>query len=649
MENQLQSISKIFTEKLFRIPDYQRGYAWTEKQLKEYWNDIIQLENDKNHYVGVLTLEKVPTEIYDLWSDDKWIIESKSFEPYYIVDGQQRLTTTIILIQAITETLNKKDELNYSTADEIRKRYIFESKDKGISRSYIFGYEKDNPSYEFLKTKIFNENSTSGYKNEITIYTHNLEYAKHFFVNKLKNLPIKEKEAIFKKTTQNLLFNIYAITNDIDVFVAFETMNNRGKPLTNLELLKNRLIYLSTKIKADENDKIALRKIINDGWKGIYHYLGLNKENPLKDDVFLNAHRELYFGKEMFSEEDIDLERHLRRHYSIRGGLEDFLLDVKFNLKNVYEDGDNKITIDYIKNYVESLQNAVIIWYNIKNPTLSNIFSDKEKSLLDKISRVRTGRFSTLLLSIFLKKPTVATKIKVLEKIEMLGFLMNFYFLKHGIENIDFSMVAIKIHSGEKTISDLIKQLDNKINEFLKQEDLSSKIAEVFRNPGGFYYWDGIRYFLFEYELSLKEKSKAKKYKINWDEYIDEQDDYITVEHIYPQTPQKDCWTKVFNKYGIKERRALKNSLGNLVPLSKPKNSSLQNKCFIDKINNDHNYVGFRYGSYSENEISGLSEWTPTSIKERGIKLLKFMEKRWGLDFENDDNRIDILNLNFLK
>lgn len=55
MDNQLQSISKIFTEKLFRIPDYQRGYAWTEKQLKDFWNDIIQLEESKNHYVGVLT------------------------------------------------------------------------------------------------------------------------------------------------------------------------------------------------------------------------------------------------------------------------------------------------------------------------------------------------------------------------------------------------------------------------------------------------------------------------------------------------------------------------------------------------------------------------------------------------------------------
>ncbi|HNM26479.1 MAG TPA: DUF262 domain-containing protein [Saprospiraceae bacterium] len=87
MDSQLQSISKIFTEKLYRIPDYQRGYAWTEKQLKDYWGDILQLEEGKNHYVGVLTLERVPKEKYSKWEEDNWIIKSKSFEPYYVVQS----------------------------------------------------------------------------------------------------------------------------------------------------------------------------------------------------------------------------------------------------------------------------------------------------------------------------------------------------------------------------------------------------------------------------------------------------------------------------------------------------------------------------------------------------------------------------------
>src|SRR5690554_5472287 len=124
METNLLSVSKIFTERLFRIPDYQRGYAWTERQLKDFWNDIIQLEDDKNHYTGVLTLENVPIKKFEEWEDDLWIIKSRSYEPYYIVDGQQRLTTTIVLIQTILEEASKFGELNFTPITDIRKKFI---------------------------------------------------------------------------------------------------------------------------------------------------------------------------------------------------------------------------------------------------------------------------------------------------------------------------------------------------------------------------------------------------------------------------------------------------------------------------------------------------------------------------------------------
>lgn len=71
---QLISISKIFNEKIYRIPDYQRGYAWTLKEIKDFWGDLQRLEADKNHYVGVLTLEEVKKEKYTKWIDDLWII-----------------------------------------------------------------------------------------------------------------------------------------------------------------------------------------------------------------------------------------------------------------------------------------------------------------------------------------------------------------------------------------------------------------------------------------------------------------------------------------------------------------------------------------------------------------------------------------------
>ncbi len=62
------------------------------------------------------------------------------------------------------------------------------------------------------------------------------------------------------------MFNIHEIEDDYDVFVAFEIIKNRGKKLTNLELLKNRLIYLTTlynKEILEEQNEVALREMIN--------------------------------------------------------------------------------------------------------------------------------------------------------------------------------------------------------------------------------------------------------------------------------------------------------------------------------------------------------------------------------------------------
>ena len=75
MESTLCTLSKLFTEKLFRIPDYQRGYSWTEKQLKDFWTDIDQITSDQKHYTGVLTLESVKEKTWLRWDDDTWAIE----------------------------------------------------------------------------------------------------------------------------------------------------------------------------------------------------------------------------------------------------------------------------------------------------------------------------------------------------------------------------------------------------------------------------------------------------------------------------------------------------------------------------------------------------------------------------------------------
>ena len=246
MNEQLKSLTKLFSDVLFRIPDFQRGYAWTKKEVEEFWNDLIRLKTGRNHYVGVLTLEPVKSEKYSFWLDDQWLIESKNYKPYYIVDGQQRLTTSIILIAAIVDIMEKRniDKLNYTTREKIIEKFIYEEKDLSSNKTFLFCYEQDNPSYSFLIKNIYCQSDLVTHA-EYTLYNNNLYLAKTFFLKKLEQMSDNEIENVFRKISQNFLFNTYEISNDIDVYVSFETMNNRGKRLSRLELLKNRLIYIS--------------------------------------------------------------------------------------------------------------------------------------------------------------------------------------------------------------------------------------------------------------------------------------------------------------------------------------------------------------------------------------------------------------------
>ena len=54
-----KSLDSLFKEKLLRIPDYQRGYAWRREQLKDFWEDLVNLAEGRSHYTGVLTLKAI--------------------------------------------------------------------------------------------------------------------------------------------------------------------------------------------------------------------------------------------------------------------------------------------------------------------------------------------------------------------------------------------------------------------------------------------------------------------------------------------------------------------------------------------------------------------------------------------------------------
>lgn len=651
MDDQLITLSKIFTERIFRIPDYQRGYAWNEKQLKDFWNDIQQLEPKSNHYTGVLTLETVTEEAYKKWEDDGWIIDSKNYQPFYVVDGQQRLTTSIILIQVIIETIKDESRLNYTQKQEIQRKFIFDTKmDSAVSRSYIFGYEKDNPSYEFLKTKIFGERSSTNEFQE-TVYTNNLQRAKDFFQERIKPMEFPDVENLYRKVTQHLLFNTFTITNDVDVCVAFETMNNRGKPLSYLELLKNRLIYLSLKFPVSDHDKNALRSAINSCWKDVYHYLGRNREQPLRDDDFLATHGITYFGLSKEVEAEIYTVSY-RKLINFDYGSE--LLENRFITKNMAEGtpDNQRVTVNSVYNYVNSLQDAVRLWYQIWNPLGSDLPHDV-KIWLDKMYRLKSAGANFLILSFFQQESSTPKRVEFLKALERTTFLSRLYAGSWSSRPARIAMELVEISSAlgtrQTTTDKVIKQLKEMGDKVSKDHDYLKGVVTEF-NTNGFYDWEGIYYFLFEYNLDLQQRSKTDRAKIFWAEFHEPKKDHITVEHIFPRQARHPSWQEHFGMFTQKQRTALRNSLGNLLPLSRPKNSSLSNKTFdLKKTGSGDSIVGYMFGSYSENEVCREPVWGPDQIFARGMKLVNFLERRWDIKIGDQEVHKKMLGLAFLE
>lgn len=696
----LKSLNEIFNNTLYRIPDYQRGYAWTPIQLKDFWDDLYNLNEDKQHYTGVLTVKGVPSTVSNSsqWNDEQWLIKDRGYKAYYVVDGQQRLTTSIILIQALVEIIssldkNKEAELSSMylgsfSLKELTETFLHISKPPhNIIRTYKFGYESDNPSFHFLRHRIFNENG--GGTVDETFYTLNLENAKTFFIQKIKGVLDIEGEdelvRIFKKLTVNFRFNLYEIEEDFDVFVAFETMNNRGKKLSNLELLKNRLIYLTTLYDEKElrdDDRIALRIKIDAAWKEVYYQLGRNKSHPLNDDDFLMAHWIMHFQYSRKKGTDY-INFLLNEHFTPKNifekieiavtGLEEFEVVTDSEDESDEETEDSTETQVYIsklkpgeiEDYITSLQSAAVHWYNTFNPVNNTDLTKKEQLWIDRLNRLGIAYFRPLVTASYLNEDIdEKDRVKLLTAIErfiFLGFRVSRSFSTY--RNSEFYRAARLVANGEMEVEEVVQLLEKRLSFSFYEWEVDGKtyfdkdyfqkyINKHFQNGGGYYWWNGLRYFLYEYEMELVRQRGSQK--IDWSLFIKTEGDKVSIEHIYPQTPTKPCWTKAFADFKKKEQNILQGSLGNLLPLSCSINSSLQNDCFQDKkhpkLDEKGNKIrlGYNNGSHSEIEVSTYTDWDFESILDRGIKMLRFMEQRWKISIGEDSDLAEMLGLDFL-
>jgi uncharacterized protein with ParB-like and HNH nuclease domain len=625
-----KNLTDLFNTRVFRIPDYQRDYAWVEKQLTELWDDLDEIQEVngglKKHYTGTIFLEETkPDEI------EKWL-SGVTF--YNVVDGQQRLTSICILLFELLKVAEvgyaeKKKEILLGT-------FIFESNLSGESRIYKLGYAANDKNYKFLQSVVFEDKGIVLETNYLNHHTKNLLAAKDFFHKKIALLNGEQRNLLFRKITASLQFDIRTIEKDLDVQAVFETMNNRGKPLSTLEKLKNRLIYLTEKLVIASEDRQKLRIKINEAWGKIYNCLAQNPDQMLDEDVFLSAHLSLYRKPKdsTFSEKQA----------------EEKVFQMFCNKPEKYdmEEGGEKeppITYQKIIDYIVKLSELAPLWYKIHN---------SKSGLIKRILTQNSSKDIKIFLTAVKKQTSDATIMQTaFENLEKILFRNRL----PGAGIMDERKTAYwarDIYNGEESIQKVIQKEVDFLNMPISVQGIVQSFKQQFnyeRGPKGFHRWNNLKYFLFEYEEFLKKQAKETDTRVTIDDF-----DKTSIEHIVPQNFRvnwgdtvQDVVKNLTEPEKIAQaQKVLINTLGNLTILKNGKNSSLGNKSWFDKKER------FRTGSYNEIAISKHDNWTKDSISQRGRDMLEFLEtKISGLYFseqeiENilfyDDYIVDIIS-----
>lgn len=621
----MENIRDVFSNRIFRIPDYQRGYSWEKNHLDDFWQDINNLQKNKVHYTGMISVEEVDESEYCNWKEDLWLIQGKNEIPYYVVDGQQRLTTIIILIWCILDSIEDDEQLNYETKSVLINKYIFSENKQLNLKSYIFGYHKDNPSYEYLKKEIFEQEQDFEYQLEETTYTNNLSYTKSYFQKKINALTLEEKELLFQKLTLQLKFDFKILSKELDIFIVFETMNNRGKPLSNLERLKNRLIYLSTLIDESPENRLKLREDINTSWKIIYKYLGLNKENKLDDDSFLQNHWITFYR----------YERRESEFYA------NDIFNRVFTSQQVLR---KKIGYKEIDIYITSIAEGVKKWFVMFNPrhphSLELVKSPSLLFWLEKQNILGFKAFSPLIMSALLTDEDINNKIELVKSTEAYVFLLfHVSSRRSNTGTYHFNAKANELYNGTLTIEDIIVDLklwiygQGNIAGYFDEINFYNYLKDLFQRDvtNGYGDWGYLKYLLYEYELYLNNTKclTDKSYKNS------------KVSNIAPLSNTKTCWKAPFSSFNKRQQKYILGSLGNFLLTEKNNNIHNNDICF------DELRAILNKGFSNEREIGEFNSWDYNTILERGLNILYFFEKRWNVDLGNDSNKKSLLFLDF--
>lgn len=320
----------------FVIPIYQRNYSWDEKQCQQLWEDILRVGSNESiplHFVG---------SIVYVHSSQSTVAVSA---PLLVIDGQQRLTTLTILLEALARTLGENEPLDGFSEKKIRNKYLSNPD------------ENDERHYKLLLSDTDKDSLMALIRGADLPKNHSLRIKENFefFTEKLsdKNTSI---EQVCRGIAKLMIVDIALERDQENPQLIFESMNSTGKALSEADLIRN--------------------------------YILMGLEPTLQSSIYIDLWRpmELEFGQEAYGDQFDDFMRHF---LTLKTGDIPRLSEVyeafkEYSVKFFAEDGNVRDLVSDIRKYARYF--VAMALDGESNPKLKPLFDDLFKSLNYSVS-----------------------------------------------------------------------------------------------------------------------------------------------------------------------------------------------------------------------------------------------------------------------
>lgn len=570
----------------YRIPPYQREYSWQKAQWEELFEDLVEAEGA--HFLGtIITLDQTT--------------DTLEGNILHVVDGQQRLTTLTLLLAAVYSVL----KANLSDLDDDTKTDVTnlgrQLVRKADHQPRVTPQRQGHNLDDFRRVL---EEAGLPVEGERKPYYPSRRIAKcyHYFRTAILDLAeaeaIPETQAALKVHTAALRAIIVKIevASHADAFVLFESLNNRGMPLSPVDLIKNHLLAESEKkqiMNVDEAFKY---------WNTMLTSLG---------DSYATH------------------ERFLRHYYNaFKAELPDVLnatVATKSNLIRVYE----TLLKDELKNVVDALVDASKVYGRINGV----VEMDQPTSLdraFQRLMRAQGAPSYVLLMWLMTKQQELGLSDDQVEDIvdrltsffvrrNLTGYPPTYALAKLFMSTID---AVSNSHGGEviEVIGERLSAVSASDEEFRAR--LLGRIYEEST--------DVARFVL----STLAEDAMTKETQI--DLWRQEKNHFVwTIEHILPQGENlPKAWQQMLGgpEVAAEVQEEHRHRLGNLTITAY--NSNLGNKSFTekrDRRDSSDRYIGYRNNLSLNKDLATRESWTGEDIDDRTKVLANKVIARFPL------------------